>query len=269
MLLGAQALFREEAIWAKPVIDEWGDLTEQIRIHWESEFWKMIEEMTRRAADLAVGTCAVKVPALLHGLDGLADLRGTERLATDLIDKAEVIQRALRRLNSYWAVVYETLWRTAKSYGAETTDMLPLWCPGRFGSMQCDFMVMIGRAMFREFMVPDLEKCAAFLDKSIFHLDGAEATHHLDDLLAIEDIDCIQFQQGNTWGVTSDPIAPFIPMLKRIQEAGTCVYVSFPPEEMEEVMKGLSSKRLFIGTAAKSEKEAKEIEKLAAKWTHD
>jgi len=269
MLLGAKANFREETVWSEPVIDRWGDLTEQIRINWEGDFWKMLEEMSIKAAELSLGKCAVKVPALQHGLDGLADLRGAERLAVDIIDRPQVIQKALMRLNSYWAAVYETLWRTAKSDGAELTDMLPLWCPGRFGALQCDFMVMINKKMFRQFMVPDLEKCTAFLDKSIFHLDGAEATHHLDELLAIEDLDCIQFQQGNTWGVTGDPIVPFIPMLKRIQEAGKGVYISFGNEELEEVMRELSSRRLFIGLGAKSEKEAKEIEKLAAKWTHD
>ena len=132
---------------------------------------------------------------------------------------------------------------------------------------------MINQSMFSDFMANNIASCTAFLDRSMFHLDGEEATHSLDVLLDMDDLDAIQFQQGSScYGIGKiqpPPIAPFIPMLKRIQEAGKGVYISIPLEEVELVMRELSSKRLFIGLSADSEQEAKDVEKRFAKITHD
>jgi len=268
-LLGAEVQYNEHTTWTRPVIDDWESAEADIRVDWQGERWKQLDKMMGSAAQAARGKCLVKIPALAHGLDGLADLRGMERLCEDLLDRPDTIHKAMRRMAALWAIVYETLWKTATALKAELTDMLPLWCPGRFGTLQCDAMVMINGTMFRKFALPDIAQCAGYLDRSMFHLDGKEATHHLDDLLALDALDSIQFQQGSAWGVKSEPIAPFIPMLRKIQNAGKGVYLSVFPDELEFVMRELSSKRLFIGTSAKTENEAREIEKLAAKWTHE
>lgn len=268
-LLGAQVKITEHTSWSCPVIEGWEGPEGDLRIDWQGEAWRQLENMMAHAAAAARGKCLVRLPVLAHAFDTLADLRGTERLCLDLVDRPEVIQRAACRVTVLSLIAYETLWRMGKAYEVELTDMLPLWCPGRFAALQCDAMVTIGKTAFREFVLPDLEQWTNYCDRTIFHLDGKEALHHLDDLLAVEALDAIQFQQGNAWGVKSEPIAPFIPKLRRIQNAGKGVYLSVFPDELELVMRELSSRRLFIGTSAESEEEAREIEKLAVKWTHD
>ena len=269
VLFGAKPHFTEETIWVTPVINEWTDFKEQTRMQRDNRFWKLMEERARRSAQAARGKCLVQIPTLLHGLDSLADLRGAEKLCMDIIDRPDAVHKALLQLNSFWSETHELFWKIISSEGAELTDTLPLWCQQRYGVVQCDFMVNINEEMFRDSMVDDLKKCTAFLDRSLFHLDGKEATHHLDALLALEDLDCIQFQQGSTWEESPISIIPFIPMIEKIQAAGKGVYISVRPEEVEPVMRELSSRRLFLGTAAETEAEARQLEDLVAKLTHD
>jgi hypothetical protein len=270
MLIGARYKTVDGVDWAEPFVADWESTDWQLRVHWESDYWKSLVQLMRIAGTAAKGKCLVTLPAAaLHGLDAMAYVRSTEELCLDLVQCPDVVWRNLLRLNSIWAVAYETMWRTLRSYGAEVTDMLPLWCPQRFSVLQSDISVMLSPPMFREFVQPDLASCAAFLDRTLFHLDGEEMLQHLDALLEIEHLHAIQFQQGNTYGEIISSALPYIPVLRKIQEAGKCVYISCMPDEVEPLMRELSSRRLFIATATRTEAQAKELEKLVEALTHD
>jgi hypothetical protein len=135
--------------------------------------------------------------------------------------------------------------------------------------LQSDISVMLSPSMFREFVQPGLVRCLAFLDRGMYHLDGAEMLQHLDALLEIDTLHAIQFQQGNAWNEAASSALPFIPVLRKIQAAGKCAYIACVPEEVEPLMGELSSRRLFIATATQTEAEARELEKMVAKLTHD
>jgi hypothetical protein len=39
--------------------------------------------------------------------------------------------------------------------------------------------------MFERFFLPEIEEEIAWLDRSIYHLDGTQAPHHLDAILSL------------------------------------------------------------------------------------
>lgn len=64
-------------------------ILEQIRFDPQNRYWKLIQELTRRALDVAQGDFVVGLSDLGGDLDILASLRGEERLAFHIRAKSE------------------------------------------------------------------------------------------------------------------------------------------------------------------------------------
>ena len=80
------------------------------------------------------------------------------------------------------------------------------------------------------------------LDTSIFHLDGPAAIRHLDTLLEIEELNAIQWVPGDG----NPPAKAWLAMLKKIQSAGKCLWVSAPPEDVSTILEELRPEGLMI-----------------------
>ena len=83
--------------------------------------------------------------------------------------------------------------------------------------MQCDASAMFSSAMFDDFVVPALTEQCRWLDYSLYHLDGTQAMHHLDSLLAIEALDAIEWTPQA--GIESGGHPRWYPLYKRIIDA--------------------------------------------------
>ena len=71
-----------------------------------------------------------------------------------------------------------------------------MWCEGKTAAVQCDFSVFIGNSMWREFVLPGVEEEVNYLDHCFYHLDGKQQLMHLDDLLALPNLDGVQWVPG-------------------------------------------------------------------------
>ncbi len=60
----------------------------------------------------------------------------------------------------------------------------------------CDLGAMISNAMFRGFALPMIREEVKRFRHNIFHLDGRGVAVHLHDILAIEEVQAIQWVQG-------------------------------------------------------------------------
>ena len=87
--------------------------------------------------------------------------------------------------------------------------------------VSCDFICMISPAMFAETILPSIEWETRRLHRSIFHLDGPGALKHLDALLAIPQLDAIQWTYGAGAGKAGD----WIDVYRHVQQAGKSVEV--------------------------------------------
>jgi hypothetical protein len=107
-----------------------------------------------------------------------------------------------------------------------------------------------------------------WLDYTTFHLDGPQCIqHHVDALLKLDCIDCIQFTPGAGSPPTSTP--EYIPIFQRIQKAGKRLYLLVDPAEIEFLLEHLSSRGLFLNTYADSEDEVNKIIRKVEKWSVD
>jgi hypothetical protein len=118
---------------------------------------------------------------------------------------------------------------------------------------------------YSEAKVPEryADKVKYWMDYSLYHLDGVEQIRHLDLLLSLDKLDMIQW----TSVVGQPPAVDYIPVLKKIQEAGKCLLLNVKAKYVEELLTELSSKGLYIVTEAESEDDARDLVKLAEKLT--
>jgi hypothetical protein len=129
---------------------------------------------------------------------------------------------------------------------------------------------MIGPQMFEEFCLPDTVASCRLVDHTIYHLDGPGALRHLDRLLAIPELHCVQWIQG----AGNPPPSRWLELLRKMQAAGKSVQVYYGPghgddtdlaEELIALCRALDRRRLFFWATVPSRGQADELERLSAR----
>jgi hypothetical protein len=112
---------------------------------------------------------------------------------------------------------------------------------------------MISPKMFAEFVLPYLKRQCDGLDYSLYHLDGPEAVCHLDHLLSIESLDCIQWTPGAGQPGGGNPCWDTI--YKKVLDAGKLIHAGMAPHEIKPFVKRFGKKSVYIVTNTKTEEE--------------
>lgn len=227
--LGADLRFSEdspETNWAKPIIEDWRDFL-PIRLDPANRIWKGVLEYSRVLAGHGEGRFLVGVCDLHSNADALSALRGPARLCADFYDCPDLVQEAMDQVRTLYRPVYDALYE-AGSMGGEKGSMgwAPFWCRGRFATIQCDFLALVGPDIARRFILPAIEEEASSLDHCVFHLDGPGCLPHLDDLLSIRSIDVVQWVSG----AGRAPMYEWLDVLKRCQKAGKGLQIHGIPD---------------------------------------
>ena len=96
--------------------------------------------------------------------------------------------------------------------------------------------------MYERFILPELNDVCDFLDYSVYHFDGQEQIRHLDALLSIKKLRAIQWTH-----VAGQPKpSMFIPVLKKIQQAGKNLILIPTADEVPVLLDNLSSRGLHL-----------------------
>ena len=125
--------------------------------------------------------------------------------------------------------------------------------------------VMISPRLFDEFIAPELKAQSRMLDYALYHFDGVEQIRHLDTLLSIPGIRAIQWTQV----AGQPPCTDYMPELRRIQRAGKGLIIHVSADQVETLMRALSSKGLYLLIHVDSQMEADELLRRVGQWSHD
>ena len=101
---------------------------------------------------------------------------------------------------------------------------------------------MISPIAYKEFVEAELLAELEWLDASIFHLDGPGALTHLDALLEIPSLNGIQW----CYGAGQPTAAYWIPVLKKIQNAGKLIYINAAPVDLDVLLEELKPEGLLL-----------------------
>jgi len=258
---GAPMRFLDESTnWVEPIIDDW-DHAPALCISENSPWWRKQLQLVRAGQEAGRGRWLTGIPDTHSGADALSALRGRARLCLDLYDNPAVVRQAMDKMVEAVRYAYDVYFGIVEPnrYGS-TSGWLPAWHLGRANVIQCDFIALISPAMMRDFVLPSILAEACSLERAIFHLDGPDAICHLETLLAVPEIQAIQWVPG----AGALPMTRWIPLLQRIQAAHKSIHVSATPEEVPTLLDALNPAGLMIHTSARSENEARDLLALVA-----
>jgi hypothetical protein len=127
-----------------------------------------------------------------------------------------------------------------------------------------DFTALISPDYFNEFCLPILQREMAHVDHNVYHVDGPGVANHLDTIIAQPEVTAIQWVQG----VAEDrPIMQWVPLIKKVQNAGVSIIVDLQPHELEPFMDVVDPKGIYIWVAVDDEDEQLAVIKRLEKWT--
>lgn len=252
---GADLVFRrqEGTSWVKPFVTDWKTDAADLE-HPRGPWWEAALKISRAAHEYGGDNWVVGVFDLHSNMDCLSAARGPQDLMVDMMDCPDDVEAALNSVRRSYAPTFTKLYEAAGQDKTGCMSWLPYYCEGKFAMIQCDFICMISPAMSRRFVIPALEEEAQFLDHCCYHLDGPDALVHLDDLLAIDRIDAIQWVPGSG----APEIIEWMDVLKKIQSAGKSLYIGASPEEVRIFHKELRPDLVFYDVYAPTQQAAEE-----------
>jgi hypothetical protein len=235
--------------WSTPVIEDWErDLP--IVLRQDNPLWQRMLAVQRRAAEKLAGKMIISSLDLHSNMDLLSALRGPERLCTDMVECPELIDRAM----GYSRQVFRELWPAIVQAARMDERGYCHWFYSMEGAaiLQCDFICMIGPAMFRRWVLPALEEEAAIVNHAFFHWDGPGALKHEKDLLASKGLHTFGYVTGSGHG----ELIEYMDLLKRVQAAGKAVQFYGSIEQVKAAHRELRPDRVSYQTSAKTPDEA-------------
>lgn len=262
--LGAELVLEETTTWVKPLISDW-ETAPPLRIDPNNRWWLLTLNMTKAAVEFGKDKFFVGLTDIHAGGDLLAALRGRENFCMDLIDRPEKVREAMAQITPLFFGVYEAIHAVIKEPYEGTSTWLNVWSPGRWYPVSMDELALISPQMFREFFLEDIVAQINWLDHSLFHLDGPDCICHLDILLEIPKLHGIQWVPGARY----KSMLVWVPLLRKIQQAGKLVHITVPANEVEPLLRELSPKGLMLDTYCSSEDEAKDLLRKAYQWTKE
>ncbi len=243
---GAPLEFREVTSWTTPIVKEWSD-AEKIRFDPSCAYFRAIDELTRLALERCAGKFLVGYTDLHGALDCAADWRDRQELCIDTLEAPERVRDLVRRADDHFLEVLDRYDALLKAHGQPSVTWIGIPSFGKLHIPSADFAALISPAAFDALYLPSLLTEVRHMTHNIYHLDGKDTLRHLPRILAIEEIQAIQWVQG----VGADqPILQWLPVITRMQAAGKSVIVDLTAEELEPFIGAVDPEGLYLCIAA-------------------
>jgi len=239
--------------WADPILQS---LEDQVLAAVEANpWWQATRALLQGAAMDPERNYHIGIPDLQGDGQIAALLRGTEDLAIDVLERPEQVRALIEQIDEIWFFYWQECHRMACSQTEGYVDWLGIWSALPMATLECDFSCMISERHFRDIFLPSIVRQATLVERTIYHLDGPGALHHLESLLELPQLDGIQWVPG----AGSKPMTEWVPLLRRIQAAGKLVVIACEPNEVEPLLSALDPAGLAISVSCSSQDEAERL----------
>jgi hypothetical protein len=260
---GGKASFASGTVWVDPTLtdgQQWADY----RFDPANPFIGHTLRITRALAEDAPGKYLVGSSGIFGPMDAMSMLRGMCDFLMELaLPEIEVpLRQAHRKCIEGFRHISEAVYRAAGSNGGWFVNHPGLWAPGRINNWSADFIYNIGPRQFERWVLPEMQALARMLEYSMYHLDGFRAVVHLPMMLAIPELQGIQFTPGYR-----HTTAEALPVYQQIQRGGKVQWIDCAPDEVELVLRELDPRGLLIFTQTPDIEAAEALLRNAARWS--
>lgn len=225
--LGCKAVYEPSTVWYEPFIDDPDNSGPLVFRQENNQPLQEQLELVDEGMRVSGGRFIVAMPDIIENLDILANIRGSQPLLMDLIERPEWVHARQEEILDAFFKTFDMFYEHAKDEYGGSAFIFGIYGPGKTCKVQCDFSCMISPSMFKEFVQPYLARQCDWLDYSMYHLDGETALQHLDLLLEIESLDAIEWTPiGASLNSTESPRGGsphWYGLYKRIRKAGKSV----------------------------------------------
>lgn len=259
---GSQLEFGEVTSWAEPCLEDLGNLN-ALKLDMKSEYFVKLEEMTKYALERCEGKFMVGYTDLHPGMDCVAAWRDSQNLCFDFYDNPDEFKQALEISMRDFQQVFDHFDDMLKAKNQLSVTWMNIPSFGKMHIPSCDFSAMISKDLFNEYNMPILRNEVKAMTHNVFHLDGKDVAKHLDSILDVKEIAAIQWVQGQG---DDKPIMQWIPLIKKIQDAGKSVVVDLDKTELEEFIGVMKPEGLLLCIDSHDEDEQSKILKRVEKW---
>jgi hypothetical protein len=254
--------FAEITSWYEPVLTSLADLSVLQNDPFANRYFRKLEEQTQAALQRCGRRYWVGYTDLHPSLDCIAAWRGLDALCLDMALQPEnlgpLVELSVRDFHRIFDH-FDAMLRAA-SQPSGTWINIP--CRGKLHIPSCDVATMISTGHFRQFSLPQLQTELEGMDRAIYHVDGEGVARHLDVILDQPEIQAIQWVQGlgKDWSILQ-----WLPLLKRVLDAGKSVLVDVPTEELDEFMKRMPREGVFLCLGVQDGEEPEMLRRVE-KW---
>jgi hypothetical protein len=260
---GCEYDFTETTTWTKPLIEEWGRDYDKAKLNMDCDMFRLVDRYTDLLLEYGKGKFIVGITDLHPGGDHIAALRDPANLAADLILEPDYVKRMLSDAKDYYYRAYSHFADKIIAADMPVTSWTPLFGDGYYYIPSNDFSCMISPEMFEEFFLDGIAEECRFYEHSIYHLDGPGALRHLDNLLAIKDLDALQWVPG----AGRDDFAETIGIYKRAQAAKKGIQLWCHVNQLDTVFENLKPNGVWfcgLGGIATKEDADYALKRIAA-----
>ena len=237
--------------WSEPILLDW-DQADALRFDWENPYLKKLFEMTDALLEIGQGKFITGMPDWHPGGDAVAALRNPQSLALDMIEHVAEVKQLLSKLEVDYYQLYDCFYNKLRGAGQPISTWLPLVCDEKYYIPSNDFSIMISTAMFEDVFLPGLVRDCQFLDRSIYHLDGPGALRHLDSILAIPELDALQYVPG----ASNEGYHKWVGVYRKAQAAGKAIEVFCSFQEIDAVIETLDPHGVYLSVNDVPSREA-------------
>ena len=242
--------------WAHPVVKDFSNFEVKIDKSFGGYF-DNLKRFLEYAADFSKDRFLLSMIDLHGNMDALSALRGPGDLCLDIMDCPDEVHRVLNDVRKTYDDVFQMIYKSGDMKNRGSISWVPTYCEtGKFAVVQCDFSCFLSPAQVREFVIPSIAEEAAYLDRSVYHFDGVNALGHLDDILAIKEIDAFQWVPGDGKPRSIE----WMDLLKKVQKSGKSLWIfDWTIEEIKAHFKELEPNKVVFSVGATSQDEADEL----------
>jgi len=258
---GMEMDYTADTSWGIPMLTDWSQAG-QLALRKDNFYWRKLIEVTDALLEAGQGKYYVGFTDFHPGGDAIAAFRDPMQLNFDLLDARDEIQALLRRINAAYFKVFDFYYERFRAAGQAITSWPGIVSSKKWYVPSNDFSCMISNAMFDEVFLPGIIEECRRLEASIYHLDGPSALRHLDSLLAIKELNAIQWVYGAGRGVASD----WLHVYERCQAAGKGIQFYNGFEEIDAIISNLKPEGVWMAVSIEDRGQAEAVLKRAAAW---